>query len=70
MWHQHFDHHHLLGLSILAMLLFAAAFVGVVARALAQGEDSPRSAHLARLPFIDGDGDRGAPQAASQESEP
>lgn len=53
MWHQHFNHHHLLGLAVLSMLLFAVAFVGVVVRTFAQGKDSPRSAHLAQLPLAD-----------------
>ena len=50
MWHQYFDHHRLLGLPLLAMVLLLAAFLGIVLRARLTG-DSTRERHLAGLPL-------------------
>lgn len=66
MWHQYFDHHSLLRLPILSMLLFAGAFVGIVLRAALQNKDD--AARLSALPLLTDGTD--APDAAAEEKTP
>lgn len=66
MWHQYFDHHSLLRLPILSMLLFAGAFVGILIRAALQNKDD--AARLSALPFVNDGAD--AARAAAEERTP